>query len=105
MAGELVAQVSGRAFDHRPRSRFLDNTVNRVLHLSGEDAHVYRGNYAFERLRGEKLERQQATAAKQQAQIAHIQQFVDRFCAQASKAKQKTGQSTGEDALTGNTSC
>ena len=68
---------------------FLDNTVNRVLHLSGEDAHVYRGNYTtFERLRGEKLERQQATAAKQQAQIAHIQQFVDRFRAQASKAKQ-----------------
>ena len=57
--------------------------------LSGEDAHVYRGNYtAFERLRGEELERQQAMAAKQQAQVAHIQQFVDRFRAKASKAKQ-----------------
>ena len=68
---------------------FLDKTVDHVLHLSGEDAHVYRGNYtAFERLRGEELERQQAMAAKQQAQVAHIQQFVDRFRAKASKAKQ-----------------
>ena len=59
------------------------------MHLFGEDAHVYRGNYtAFEQLRGEELERQQAMAAKQQAQVAHIQQFVDRFRAKASKAKQ-----------------
>ena len=68
---------------------FLDNTVDHVLHLSGEQARFYRGNYsAFERLRSEELERQQAMAAKQQAQVAHIQQFVDRFRAKASKAKQ-----------------
>lgn len=68
---------------------FLDNTVDHVLHLSGEQAHFYKGNYsAFERLRIEELERQQAMATKQQAQVAHIQQFVDRFRAKASKAKQ-----------------
>jgi ATPase subunit of ABC transporter with duplicated ATPase domains len=72
---------------------FLDNTVDHVLHLSGEQAHFYRGNYsAFERLRIEELERQQAMAAKQQAQAAHIQQFVDRFRAKASKAKQVQSQ-------------
>jgi ATP-binding cassette subfamily F protein 3 len=68
---------------------FLDNVVDHVLHLSGEQARFYRGNYsAFERLRSEELERQQAMAAKQQAQVAHIQKFVDRFRAKASKAKQ-----------------
>ena len=68
---------------------FLDQTVDHVLHLSGEQAHFYKGNYtAFERLRTEELERQQAMATKQQAQVAHIQQFVDRFRAKASKAKQ-----------------
>lgn len=68
---------------------FLDNTVDHVLHLSGEQAQFYRGNYsAFERLRSEQLERQQALAVKQRAQVAHIQQFVDRFRAKASKAKQ-----------------
>ncbi len=68
---------------------FLDHTADHVLHLSGEQAHFYKGNYtAFERLRTEELERQQAMATKQQAQVAHIQQFVDRFRAKASKAKQ-----------------
>ena len=68
---------------------FLDNTVDHVLHLSGTQARFYRGNYsAFERLRSEELDRQQAVAAKQQAQVAHIQQFIDRFRAKASKAKQ-----------------
>ncbi len=68
---------------------FLDHTVDHVLHLSGESAHFYKGNYsAFERMRSEELERQQAMAVKQQAQVAHIQQFVDRFRAKASKAKQ-----------------
>ena len=68
---------------------FLDHTADHVLHLSGEQAHFYKGNYtAFERLRTEELEHQQAMAAKQQAQVAHIQQFVDRFRAKASKAKQ-----------------
>ena len=47
------------------------------------------GNYtALQRLRTEELERQQAAGIKQQAQVAHIQQFVDRFRAKASKAKQ-----------------
>ena len=49
----------------------------------------YTGNYAaFERERAQQLALQQATYAKQQRQIAHLQSFVDRFRAKATKAKQ-----------------
>ena len=68
---------------------FLDSTATMVMHLSGHSGKLYRGNYsAFERQRAAALEQQQAMAAKHQAQVQHIQQFVDRFRAKASKAKQ-----------------
>ncbi len=50
---------------------------------------TYTGNYSqFERERAQQLALQQATYAKQQRQIAHLQAFVDRFRAKATKAKQ-----------------
>ena len=50
---------------------------------------TYTGNYSqFERERAQQLALQQATYAKQQRQIAHLQSFVDRFRAKATKAKQ-----------------
>lgn len=68
---------------------FLDSTATSVMHLAGNGGKLYKGNYsAFERQRAGELERQQAMAAKHQAQVQHIQQFVDRFRAKASKAKQ-----------------
>ena len=68
---------------------FLDNTTTSVLHLAGGSGKFYKGNYsAFERQRSAELEHQQAMAAKHEAQVQHIQQFVDRFRAKASKAKQ-----------------
>ena len=68
---------------------FLDNTTTSVLHLAGGSGKFYKGNYsAFERQRSAELERQQAMAAKHEMQVQHIQQFVDRFRAKASKAKQ-----------------
>ena len=68
---------------------FLDSTATSVMHLAGNGGKLYKGNYsAFERQRAAELERQQAMAAKHQAQVQHIQQFVDRFRAKASKAKQ-----------------
>jgi ATP-binding cassette subfamily F protein 3 len=68
---------------------FLDNTATTVLHLAGGSGKLYKGNYsAFERQRSAELERQQAMATKHEAQVQHIQQFVDRFRAKASKAKQ-----------------
>ncbi len=68
---------------------FLDSLVGTVLHLAGHGARRYTGNYSsFERQRAEELEREKAAVAKQQAQVKHIQSFVDRFRAKESKAKQ-----------------
>lgn len=68
---------------------FLDSTVTQVLYLAGAEGKFYKGNYSsFERQRSEELEREQAMAVKHQMQVSHIQQFVDRFRAKASKAKQ-----------------
>ncbi len=68
---------------------FLDAVTTHTLHLQQANATLYRGNYsAFEGQRLAKLEQQQALARKQQAEIAHISDFVRRFRAKASKAKQ-----------------
>ncbi|MBT8097150.1 MAG: ATP-binding cassette domain-containing protein [Woeseia sp.] len=68
---------------------FLDNVVNHVLHIERIAATLYKGNYsAFEHVRAERLALQQSQYVKQQREIAHMQAFVDRFRAKASKAKQ-----------------
>ncbi|MFN0314354.1 MAG: ATP-binding cassette domain-containing protein [Burkholderiales bacterium] len=68
---------------------FLDNTVGAICHIENQVIQQVRGNYsAFERWRAEHLAQQQAAFVKQQRQIAHLKQFVDRFRAQATKAKQ-----------------
>jgi ATP-binding cassette subfamily F protein 3 len=68
---------------------FLDNTVNRIVNIEHCRATLYTGNYsAFERVRAERLALQQAQHAKQQREVAHMQAFVDRFRAKASKARQ-----------------
>lgn len=68
---------------------FLDGTVDHVLHLDQGSARLYAGNYSdFERQHAERLHQQQATHAKEQAERAHLQSFIDRFRAKASKAPQ-----------------
>lgn len=68
---------------------FLDNTVNHILHIEQRTLTLYRGGYSdFERQRSERLALQQAGYQKQQAQMAHLQQYIDRFRAQATKARQ-----------------
>ncbi len=68
---------------------FLDATVNYVLYIHHYKGKLYRGNYStFESQRTLELESQQNAFDKQQAQIAHLQHFVDRFKAKATKAKQ-----------------
>ncbi|MBS0350271.1 MAG: ATP-binding cassette domain-containing protein [Proteobacteria bacterium] len=68
---------------------FLDNCVNQIIHLVGNQAKVYTGNYSdFEKARAEQLALQQKHYEKQQRQIAHMMTFVNRFKAKASKAKQ-----------------
>ncbi len=68
---------------------FLDNTVNHILHIEQQQLTLYRGGYSdFERQRAEKLTLQQASYQKQQLQMVHLQKYIDRFRAQATKARQ-----------------
>ena len=68
---------------------FLDGVVNGIVHVDQQKLKAYGGNYSqFERERAQQLALQQASFAKQQRQIAHLQSFVDRFRAKATKAKQ-----------------
>ncbi|MGV6808390.1 MAG: ATP-binding cassette domain-containing protein [bacterium] len=68
---------------------FLDATTQAIAHIEHGQLRLYRGNYsAFENKRAELLAQQQAAYQKQQREIAHIQRFVERFRAKATKAKQ-----------------
>ncbi|MGH8235270.1 MAG: ABC-F family ATP-binding cassette domain-containing protein [Rhodanobacteraceae bacterium] len=68
---------------------FLDGTVDHVLHLEQGGARLYAGNYSdFERQRAERLHQQQAAHSREQAERAHLQSFIDRFRAKATKARQ-----------------
>jgi len=67
----------------------LNNSVDCILHLSEGKLDLYSGSYDdFERRRAEKARLQLATKAKQEAERAHLQKFIDRFRAKASKAAQ-----------------
>ncbi|MDP1928690.1 MAG: ATP-binding cassette domain-containing protein [Thiobacillus sp.] len=68
---------------------FLDAVTNVTLHIENGQLTRYGGNYsAFEDMRAEQMLLQQAAFAKQQDKIAHLQEFINRFKAKASKAKQ-----------------
>jgi ATP-binding cassette subfamily F protein 3 len=68
---------------------FLDGVISHTLHLDDGKARLYTGNYsAFERLRAEQLRQQQISHEREQAERAHLQSFIDRFKAKATKAKQ-----------------
>ena len=72
----------------------LNNSVDAILHLSECKLDLYTGGYDdFERRRAEKTRLQAATRAKQEAERAHLQSFVDRFRAKASKAAQAQSRS------------
>jgi ATP-binding cassette subfamily F protein 3 len=68
---------------------FLDAVTNVTLHIDMGKLVRYGGNYSkFEDMRAEQMELQQNAFAKQQDKIAHLQKFIARFKAKASKAKQ-----------------
>ncbi|GGC03179.1 ABC transporter ATP-binding protein [Oxalicibacterium flavum] len=68
---------------------FLDGVVNVIVHIDERKLKRYSGNYsAFERQRAAQLELQQGMFEKQQRQRAHLQSFIDRFKAKATKARQ-----------------
>ena len=68
---------------------FLDAVTNVTLHIDAGKLIRYGGNYSkFEDMRAEQMSLQQNAFAKQQDKIAHLQKFIARFKAKASKAKQ-----------------
>ena len=68
---------------------FLDAITNVTLHLDETKLTRYTGNYtAFEEMRAERMLQAAANFQKQQERMAHLQKFIDRFKAKASKAKQ-----------------
>lgn len=68
---------------------FLDNIVDHIAHIEHKTLKLYTGDYStFEKLRATQLLLQQSAYEKQQKHIAHLQSFINRFKAKASKAKQ-----------------
>jgi len=67
----------------------LDSTVNEIISVEQQQLVSYTGNYdAYEKQRAERLRLQSLQYSKQQDQIAHLESFINRFGAKASKAKQ-----------------
>jgi ATP-binding cassette subfamily F protein 3 len=68
---------------------FLDAITRVTVHLDDAALTRYGGNYSsFEEMRAERLSQQASAYSRQQERIAHLQRFIDRFKAKASKAKQ-----------------
>ncbi|MCK3655764.1 ABC transporter ATP-binding protein [Pasteurellaceae bacterium Macca] len=84
-----LAQYSGTLILISHDRDFLDPIIQRVIHIEEKKLHDYTGNYSsFEIQRATKLAQQNAAYQQQQQKIAHLQKFIDRFKAKASKAKQ-----------------
>ncbi len=68
---------------------FLDRIFNRIVNIEHGQARAYRGNYsAFEEQRASELAEQAALYSRQQREIQHMESFVERFRAKATKARQ-----------------
>ena len=68
---------------------FLDRVCNRIVNIEHRQVHAYRGNYsAFEVQRAAELAEQSALYVRQQREIRHMESFVERFRAKATKARQ-----------------
>ncbi len=68
---------------------FIDAVADGIAHVEDFQINLYKGSYSdFERQRAEKLAQQQSMHEKQQTRRAELQRFIDRFKAQATKAKQ-----------------
>ena len=84
-----IKQLSAMVLIISHDREFLDNTIDKILHIENQDLKLYSGNYSFfEKARAEALMMQQAQFEKQQKKIQHMLDFVSRFKAKASKAKQ-----------------
>ncbi|MGC2164690.1 MAG: ATP-binding cassette domain-containing protein [Gallionella sp.] len=80
---------------------FLNACVNRIAHVHDRTIDSYTGNYDdFERARAERIALQNQAYNKQQEKIAHLENFVRRFRAQATKAKQAQSRIKALDRIT-----
>jgi ATP-binding cassette, subfamily F, member 3 len=86
---EWLANYTGTLMMIAHDREFLDRTVNRIVHIENGAARTYSGNYsAFEDQRAAQLAQQQSMFERQQREIKHMMSFVERFRAQATKARQ-----------------
>ncbi len=68
---------------------FLDPVVDKIIHIEQQTMFEYTGNYSsFELQRSTRLAQQQSQYEHQQLKVAHLQKYIDRFKAQATKARQ-----------------
>ena len=68
---------------------FLDSFADHILHFEEHKIMLYPGNYsAYEKIRAERIRAQKAARKKEEAILAHMQSFVERFRYKSSKAKQ-----------------
>lgn len=68
---------------------FLDTFCSHILHFESKHLVMYTGNYSdYERLRAERIKNEKANRRREEASLAHMQDFVERFRYKASKAKQ-----------------
>lgn len=84
-----IVQFEGLVLVISHDQAFLDATVDNILHIEQQKITLYSGNYSqFVRTRSERLAQQQQAFEKQQDTRAHLEDFIRRFRAKASKAKQ-----------------
>ncbi len=80
---------------------FLNTVSTHIAHLANKSIRIYRGNFEnFERVRGEQLLAEEAAYNRQAREIKHMQKFIDRFRAKATKAKQAQSRIKALDRMT-----
>lgn len=85
----MVEELSGHADLISHDRDFLDPIVDKIIHIEQQSMFEYTGNYSsFEVQRATRLAQQQAMYESQQERVAHLQSYIDRFRAKATKAKQ-----------------
>ncbi len=86
---EWIGKYTGTVLLISHDQTFLDATIGFILHVENQQLTLYTGNYSqFVRTRSERLAQQQQAFEKQETTRAHLEDFVRRFRAKASKAKQ-----------------
>jgi ATP-binding cassette subfamily F protein 3 len=86
---EWLRRYSGTLIVVSHDREFLDHVVSHVLHIADANAELFAGSVStFERKRAERMAQQQVAHERQQIERARLQRFVDRFKAQATKARQ-----------------